>query len=114
MVQAICGLVESKIQSRLLDWWIYECKKIMPRSRPLLTKTMLKILARHASGLTLKEVASEQYISYSAVTNAMYDARQRMEVGSLAGLVMRAHALGYLSHPTGTEQRVFPTQPTDL
>lgn len=84
----------------------------MPRrNRPLLTKTMVKVLARHASGLTLKEVAEEQYVTYSAVTNIIYDAKDRLEADTIAALVMKAHALGYLSHPTGAEDQVFPILP---
>lgn len=85
----------------------------MPRKKPLLTPTMLKILARHASGLKLTEVAEEIFISYSAVTNAMLDARRRVGVGTIPALVMQAHALGYLSHPTGPDRQVFPLDPTD-
>lgn len=73
----------------------------MRKPKPLLTKTMLKILARHASGLSLKEVAKEIFVSYSAVTNTMYEARKRTDTKTIAELVMKAHHLGYLSHPTG-------------
>jgi len=83
----------------------------MPRKKPLITPTQLKILARHASGLSLKEVASECFISYSAVTNYMYDIRFRLGVGSNAAAVMRAHDLGYLTHPTGADHQVFPSHP---
>lgn len=75
---------------------------------------MTKILALHASGLTLKEVAKKIFVSYSAVTNMMYDARQRMEAETTAELIMRAHDLGYLSHPTGAEHTVFPLNPMDI
>lgn len=85
----------------------------MPRTKPILTPTMVKILARHASGLKLTEVADEIYISYSAITNAMLEARRRTGSGTIAGLVMRAHDLGFLSHPTGPDQQVFPLDPTD-
>lgn len=86
----------------------------MSRKRAKLTPTMIKILARHASGLTFKEVAREVYISYSAVTNMMNEARSRTGAGTNAALVMYAHDLGYLSHPTGPDRQVFPLQPTDL
>ena len=79
----------------------------MRKVKPLLTKTMLKILARHASGLSLEEVAKEIFVSYSAVTNAMYEARRRTGTGSNAQLVMYAHSLGFLSHPTGAALQVF-------
>jgi DNA-binding NarL/FixJ family response regulator len=83
------------------------------RKRPLFTPSMLKILARHASGLSLKDVAREIYVSYSAVTNTMYDARKRVGVDSNAALVIRAHSLGLLSHPTGPDQQVFVLNPID-
>ena len=83
----------------------------MRKPRPLLTKTMLKILARHASGLTLKQVAAEIYVSYSAVTNAVYEARKRTGTETIAELVMKAHSLGYLSHPTGPDHQVFVVEP---
>jgi DNA-binding NarL/FixJ family response regulator len=84
------------------------------RRKPLLTATMTKVLARHASGLTLQDVAKELYLSYSAVTNNMYQARKRLGVSTMAGLVARAHALGYLTTATGPDLAVFPTQPSDL
>lgn len=83
----------------------------MRKKKPLLTQTMLKILARHASGLSLKEVAREIYVSYSAVTNTMYEARKRTGTKTIAELVMKAHSLGYLSHPTGYDPRVVITDP---
>lgn len=79
----------------------------MPRNKPLLTKTMLKILAHHASGLNFKEVAAKIFVSYSAVTNTMYEARQRTETKTIGELIMKAHAMGYLSHPTGPNSEVF-------
>jgi DNA-binding CsgD family transcriptional regulator len=81
------------------------------KQKPLLTPTMTKILARHASNLYLKEVAKEQYISYSAVTNNMYQARKRLEVQTMAALVAKATALGYLTQATGPDHQVFPSQP---
>lgn len=83
------------------------------RNKPLLTKAMLRILALHASGLSLKDVAKKIYVSYSAVTNTMYDARKRTETKTIAELVMKAHSLGYLSHPTGQNGTVVVLDPTD-
>lgn len=80
----------------------------MARVKPLLTQSMVKILARHASGLSLKEVAKDIYVSYSAVTNTLYDARERTGTKTTAQLVLLAHDLGYLSHPTGPSGQVFP------
>lgn len=83
------------------------------RNKPMFTPRMLSILARHASGLSLKDVAREIYVSYSAVTNTMYEARKRVGVDSNSALVIRAHSLGLLSHPTGPDQQVFVLDPTD-
>ena len=82
--------------------------------RSNLTPLMIKILARYASGKKLAEIAKEIYLSYSAVTNTMLEARNRTGLGTNAALVMYAHDLGYLSHPTGPDRQVFPTQPNDL
>jgi DNA-binding NarL/FixJ family response regulator len=83
----------------------------MAIEKPILTKTMLKILARHASGLTLRAIASEIFVSYSAVTNTMYEARARTGAKTNAELVMFAHDAGYLSHPTGPDRQVVPLDP---
>jgi DNA-binding NarL/FixJ family response regulator len=85
----------------------------MRKPKPFLTKTMLKILSRHASGLNLKEVAKEIFVSYSAVTNTVYEAKQRTETKTIAELVMKAHSLGYLSHPTGPDATVVVLDPID-
>ncbi len=85
----------------------------MRKQKPLLTASMLKILARHASGLSLKEVAKEIYISYSAVTNTMYEARKRTGTTTISQLTMLAHDLGQLSHPTGHDRQVFPLDQKD-
>jgi DNA-binding NarL/FixJ family response regulator len=81
------------------------------KQKPLLTAGMTKILALHASGLTLKEIAQKIFVSYSAVTNTMYDARSRVNADTTAELIMKAHDLGYLSHPTGPDGRVIPLDP---
>lgn len=83
----------------------------MRKQKPLLTKAMLKILAMHASGHSLKDVARRIFVSYSAVTNTMYEARKRTETKTIAELVMKAHSLGYLSHPTGPDRQVFVLDP---
>ena len=71
---------------------------------------MLEILAQHASGYRLKEIAGRVYLSYPRVTGIAGEAKRELGVQTLAGAVIRAHALGYLSHPTGPEGRVFPTE----
>lgn len=86
----------------------------MARVKPTLTPSMVKILAHHASGLTLKEVARKIFVSYSAVTNTLYDARIRTGTKTNTQLTILAHDLGYLSKPTGPDAMVFVTQPSDL
>lgn len=77
----------------------------------LLTPLMLKILSRHASGRELKDVATDIYVSYSCVTNNVYKAKKRTNTHTLAELVMLAHSLGYLSHPTGPDLTVVALDP---
>lgn len=72
---------------------------------------MQRLLAGHANGRQLKEMADDTYTSYSNVTNAMHEAKRRLGARNLAQAVMRAHGLGYVSHPTGPELHVFPTFP---
>jgi DNA-binding NarL/FixJ family response regulator len=72
-----------------------------------LTPQMVSFLAAHASGRTLTAVAMEMHYSYSNVRNTLDEAKSRLGCNTLAAAVMRAHALGYLTHPTGAEQRVF-------
>jgi DNA-binding CsgD family transcriptional regulator len=78
-----------------------------------LTPSMLKILALHASGLSLKEVAKKIFVSYSAVTNTMYEARKRTGATTIPQLTMLAHDLGYLSHPTGQGNLVIVLDPEE-
>lgn len=83
----------------------------MPREKPFLTKTMLRILSLNASGLSLTDIAAKIFVSYSAVTNTMYEARERTGTKTISELVMKAHSLGYLSHPTGPDQVVCVLTP---
>ena len=73
---------------------------------------MVEILAQHASGYRLKEIAGRVYLSYPRVTGIAGEAKRELGVKTLAGAVLRAHKLGYLSHPTGPELRVFPLDPS--
>ena len=82
----------------------------MRKEKPPLTKTMLKIIALHASGHSLTEIAKKIYVSYSAVTNIMYDARARTKTATNAQLVMKAHSLDLISGLTNGEVFVLPVQ----
>ena len=64
-----------------------------------LTPRMADILARHASGLNMRQVATEMFLSYSSVANTVQDIRKRLGANTLAACVIRAHQLGYLSDP---------------
>lgn len=85
----------------------------MRRAKSNLTKRMLEILSLHASGLTLKQVAAKIFVSYSAVTNTMYEARKRTGTSTIPELVMLAHDQGYLSHPTGPDSQVLVLNPME-
>lgn len=69
---------------------------------------MVRILAEHASGHRLKELTTVVYLSYPRITGIAGEAKRALGTQTLAGAVLRAHQLGYLSHPTGPELRVFP------
>lgn len=62
-------------------------------------KRMARILAGHASGLTLGQVALELYVSYSCVANTVQDIKKLLKAKTLAECVMKAHKLGYISDP---------------
>lgn len=81
------------------------------RERPILTPVMQRLLAAMANGRQLKEVAAESFISYSTATNTIHEAKKRLKARHIPQAVIRAHGLGYLSHPTGPDLTVFPTFP---
>lgn len=70
---------------------------------------MLTLLAGHANGKQVKEMAKERYVSYSSATQTVAEAKRRLEARSLAHAVIRAQGMGYLSFPTGADLFVFPT-----
>lgn len=81
------------------------------RERPLLSPLMGRLLAGVANGKQLKEMATEYFVSYSTATNTVHEAKKRLKAKHLAHAVIRAHGLGYLSHPTGPDFTVFPISP---
>jgi DNA-binding NarL/FixJ family response regulator len=81
------------------------------RERPLLSPLMQRLLSGVANGKQLKEMANEQFVSYSTATNTIHEAKKRLRARHLAHAVIRAHGLGYLSHPTGPDLLVFPLLP---
>lgn len=75
-------------------------------NRPQLSNLMIHLLAGHANGKQLKQMAKERYVSYSTATNTIYEAKKRLEARNLAQCVVKAQGYGYLSHPTGSELHV--------
>jgi hypothetical protein len=71
-----------------------------------MTPMMLRILALHASGYQLKEIVGMVYLSYPRITGIAGDAKRGFGTRTLAGACAQAHALGYLSHPTGPDGSV--------
>lgn len=60
---------------------------------------MLEYLARHASGLTLRQIALESFMSYSHVASSINEAKRLLRARTLAAACMKAHGLGMLSEP---------------
>ena len=83
----------------------------MKKQRPLLSPLMQTLLAGHANGQQLKEMAADKYVSYSTATNTVYEAKKRLEAKNLAQAVVKAIGKGYLSMPTGPDLQVFPLSP---
>jgi DNA-binding NarL/FixJ family response regulator len=73
---------------------------------------MRELLAGVGNGERLQEMADSRYISFSAVHNHLHEAKRRLEAKSLAHAVVLAIGKGYLSLPTGADQRVFPLYDT--
>lgn len=72
-----------------------------------LTPLMVNLLAGHGNGKQLKEMAKEEYVSYSTATNTIYEAKKRLNAKNLAQCIVKAQGLGFLSHPTGAELMIF-------
>lgn len=70
---------------------------------------MRTMLAHHASGLTMQQVALEMGISYSNVANTMQWVKERLGVRTLAGCCVRAYALELIYVPEDAPFRVLPT-----
>lgn len=81
------------------------------RTNSILSPLMQRLLAGVANGKQLKEMAAEQFVSYSTATNTVHEAKKRLNARHLAHAVTRAHGLGYLSHPTGPDLLVVATTP---
>ena len=64
-----------------------------------LTHQQARILARHASGRTLVEVAREEFVSVRQMERMTMAIRTTLGARNMAQAVMVAHGLGYLSLP---------------
>jgi len=69
---------------------------------------MVNLLAGHANGKQVKEMAKERYVSYSSATQTVAEAKKRLQARSLAHAIVRAQGMGFLSQPTGPDMYVFP------
>ena len=76
--------------------------------RPKLSVLMVTLLAGHANGKQVKEMAKERYVSYSSATQTVAEAKKRLQARSLAHAIVRAQGLGFISQPTGAELHVYP------
>jgi len=76
--------------------------------RPKLSPLMVNLLAGHANGKQVKEMARDRYVSYSSATQTVAEAKKRLSARSLAHAIVRAQGLGFLSQPTGPDLYVFP------
>lgn len=76
--------------------------------RPKLSALMVNLLAGHANGKQVKEMAKERYVSYSSATQTVAEAKKRLQARSLAHAIIRAQCMGFLSQPTGPDMHVFP------
>lgn len=76
--------------------------------KPKLSLLMLTLLAGHANGKQVKEMAKERYVSYSSATQTVAEAKKRLQARSLAHAIVRAQGMNFLSQPTGPDMHVFP------
>lgn len=72
-----------------------------------LSPLMQNILALNASDMRNGQIAERLHISYSTVINTLAESRDRLGVVTIGAAIMRAHAMGYLSHPTGADAGVI-------
>ena len=72
----------------------------------VLNDLQLRLLAYVASGKKAHEAADEIHISHDYAYQLLQGARQLLDAPTLPAAVMRAHAIGKLSHPTGYDNVV--------
>lgn len=72
---------------------------------------MVQLIAGHANGKQLKEIARDRYVSYSSATQTAAEAKRRLGATSLANAVVRAQGFGYLSFPTGPDMTICILEP---
>lgn len=67
--------------------------------KPALTVLQTRILARTASGLKLKEIAQEEYLSLSEINRVTRDLKDRLGAKSLPQAVVMACQYGLITMP---------------
>jgi len=60
---------------------------------------MARVLARYASGHSLKKIAEEEHLSLRSMKTLSREIRKRLGAGNLAQATLIAHELGYVSLP---------------
>ena len=74
-----------------------------------LTETQVQLLALVSSGYSLADAGRKMHFSRSHAYNEIQQVKAELGVASITALAMRAHALGFLSHPTGADMAVVAT-----
>ncbi len=77
------------------------------RDSEVLSELQVSLLAHLASGLTVWEAANEVHISPQWAYESIRYAKRKLGAPTIPACVMRAHRLGFLSHPTGYSEQVF-------
>lgn len=65
------------------------------------------LLAHIASGHNVYEAAELEHVSFSWAHKSVKAAKKALGAPNIPSCVMRAHAVGILSHPTGESLAVF-------
>lgn len=67
--------------------------------RASLTPFQTRLISRFATGVTLKEIAKEEYVSLRKVKYEMEIIHKKLGVPNTVASIMVAHDMGYISHP---------------
>lgn len=64
-----------------------------------LTPFQARIIARYAGDTTTAQIAREEYVSKRKIEQEMEAMRAIFRVNATHAVIMKAHELGYISHP---------------